>query len=175
MDDGQLPRGKEGGSVINLPSGETFQVPYEGEREGDPSQTEGEIPVRKGSETLVYRIRENRIIDVTGGSKAAEEKAYFDRDPSISNVAEFAFGCNPEAVIWDNVLEDEKVGFHWAYGRSEHLGGVIGPSNFTSSETIVHQDIVYARDSPIQVTSVTLNHTAGQPVQVIHDGDYVVF
>ena len=34
MDDGFLPRGKTGDRVINLPSGETFIVPYEGEQPG---------------------------------------------------------------------------------------------------------------------------------------------
>ena len=76
--------------------------------------------------------------------------------------------------MWDNVLEDEKAGFHWAFGRSEHLGGEIGPDAFLSPKTIVHQDIVYARESPIQVTSVVLSGQGGQ-TEVIASGDYVVF
>jgi hypothetical protein len=36
VDDGYLPRFKPGDRVINLPSGETFIVPYEGERSGEP-------------------------------------------------------------------------------------------------------------------------------------------
>ncbi len=111
MDDGQLPRGKAGGGVINLPSGESFLVPYEGEREGEPSRTEGEIPVQEGDERVVFEVRGNRVVDVKGGTRAGEIKAYFDRDPARANIAEFAFGCNPEAVVWDNVLEDEKAGF----------------------------------------------------------------
>ena len=173
MDDGQLPRGKVG-RVINLPSGESFQVPYEGEIEGDVSGTGGEVPVTDGNETLVYHIRENRVVDVTGGAGAGRWKSFFERDPARANIAEFAFGCNPEAVVWDNVLEDEKAGFHWAYGRSEHLGGQIGPGRFVGQDTIVHQDIVYAPDSPIQVASVKLTGSSGE-VEVIRDGDYTVF
>jgi len=174
MDDGQLPRGKAD-PVINLPSGESFQVPYEGERAGDPSQTAGEVPVRVGEELIVYRIEANRIIDVIGGPEANKSRAYFQHDASRSNVAEFAFGCNPGAVVWGNVLEDEKAGFHWAYGRSEHLGGSVGPSDFNRPETIVHVDIVYASESPIQVGSAVLNREDGDSVEVIRDGDYVVF
>ena len=73
------------------------------------------------------------------------------------------------------MLEDEKAGFHWAHGRSEHLGGSIGPSEFESPETIVHQDIVYARDSSIQVRSAVLNGIDVGQVEVIRDGDYLVF
>jgi leucyl aminopeptidase (aminopeptidase T) len=179
-DDGQLPRGKPD-PVINLPSGETFQVPYEGELEGDPSLTSGEVPVqvghrdRVGDEMIVYRVEANRIVDVVGGKQADGSRAYFERDPSRGNIAEFAFGCNPEAVVWGNVLEDEKAGFHWAYGRSEPLGGSVGPSSFKSPETIVHEDIVYAKDSPIQVRSAVLNAINGEQIEVIRDGDYLVF
>jgi hypothetical protein len=173
MDDGQLPRDKVG-RVINLPSGESFQVPYEGEIGGDASETEGEVPVPDGGDTLIYHIRENRVQNVSGGQNAASWKSYFEQDRSRSNIAEFAFGCNPEAVVWDNVLEDEKAGFHWAYGRSEHLGGTVGPADFKGPDTIVHQDIVYAPDSPIQVVSVKLIGPEGA-VEVIRDGTYSVF
>jgi hypothetical protein len=170
MDDGQLPRGRAGGSVINLPSGESFQVPLE----GNGSLTQGEIPVREGDEDVVYVVEENRIVDVRGGPAAGRTRSYFGEDPARGNIAEFAFGCNPLAVVWDNVLEDEKAGFHWAFGRSEHLGGEIGPDAFLSPKTIVHQDIVYARESPIQVTSVVLSGQ-GRQTEVIASGDYVVF
>ena len=30
------------------------------------------------------------------------------------------------AEVTGCVLEDEKAGFHWAFGRSDHLGGVVG-------------------------------------------------
>lgn len=50
VDDGILPRFKPGDRVINLPSGETFIAPYEGEQAGSRSQTAGSIPVRQGPE-----------------------------------------------------------------------------------------------------------------------------
>tara|TARA_A100001037_G_scaffold302852_1_gene335482 strand:+ start:1037 stop:2098 length:1062 start_codon:yes stop_codon:yes gene_type:complete len=172
MDDGQLPRDKEG-RVINLPSGESFLVPYEGEREGEASRTEGEIPVLDGDRAHIYSVSENRIVGV-GGDGADTMNAYFAEDPARANIAEFAFGCNPDAVVWGNVLEDEKAGFHWAYGRSEHLDGTVGPGAFKGPETIVHQDIVYARECPIQVASVVLSGDAGD-VEVIREGEYTLF
>jgi leucyl aminopeptidase (aminopeptidase T) len=158
-----------------LPSGESFKVPYEGDREGEPSLTAGEIPVQEGDEVVVFRVEANRIVEVTGSGPAAERLgAYFGVDPARGNIAEFAMGCNPMAVVWGNVLEDEKAGFHWAYGRSEHLGGTVGPDEFLSPDTIVHEDIVYASDSPLQVTSLVLVSAEGKEREVIRGGEYLI-
>lgn len=175
MDDGQLPRGKGGFPIINLPSGESFQVPYEGEREGIASRTEGEIPVAFGTDQVLFQVEKNRIVTVSGDEpKAGELRSFFDVDPMRRNIAELALGCNSKAVVWGNVLEDEKAGFHWAYGRSEHLGGVVAPEDFSSPENIEHQDIVYAKDSPIQVASLVLLGDNGEEQEVIKDGDYLI-
>ncbi|MDA0710569.1 MAG: aminopeptidase [bacterium] len=175
MDDGQLPRGKAGFPIINLPSGESFQVPYEGEREGEPSLTAGEIPVAYGSDRVLFHVDQNRIVTVSGDEpKAGALRAFFDVDPMRRNIAELALGCNAQAVVWGNVLEDEKAGFHWAYGRSEHLGGVVGPDDFASPDNIEHQDIVYANDSPIQVASLVLTDAMGHNRMVIEDGEYLI-
>lgn len=176
-DDGYLHRDKADEiAVINLPSGETFEVPYEGEKEGDPSRTEGELPVAEGGDTVVFRVDRNRIVEVVGGGEAAHHyRGYFGEDPARANIAELAFGCNDRAEVTGNVLEDEKAGFHWAYGRSDHLGGVIGLDAFKSPDTVVHQDIVYAKTSPISVTRADLVSAGGDRTTVIRDGEYVLW
>ena len=60
-----------------------------------------------------------------------------------------AIGCNDKAVVTGNVLEDEKAGFHWAYGRSEFLGGTVDPKEFSAPDKVLHLDIVYAKGNPI--------------------------
>lgn len=171
MDDGQLPRRKQGKRIINLPSGESFKVPYEGEKAGWLSETNGEVPVALDDARVLFQIERNRIVNVTGEEPAAGNlRVFFEVDPMRRNIAELAVGCNANAVVWGNVLEDEKAGFHWAYGRSEHLGGVIAPEDFAGPEFIVHQDIVYAQDSPIQVTSLILTDGEGETHPVIVDG-----
>jgi len=175
VDDGYLPRFKPGDRIINLPSGETFVVPYEGEKPGEPSRTAGELPVSLEGERVVLTVRENRIRQVEGaGPGAAELRAFFAADPARSNIAEVAFGCNDQAVVTGNVLEDEKAGFHWAYGRSDHLGGVVGVKAFLAPGNVVHQDIVYAKGSPIQIAAAVVIGPAGRR-EVIRDGAYVVF
>jgi hypothetical protein len=175
VDDGSLPRHKPGDRVINLPSGETFVVPYEGERDGVASATAGEIPVRAGDELVVFTVVANRIVKVEGGGEAAKRyRELFAADPARANVAEVAFGCNEWAEVTGNVLEDEKAGFHWAYGRSDHLGGTVSPAAFVAPRTVLHQDIVYARGNPIQVAEAALVRPEGTVV-VLRDGRYVVF
>jgi len=176
-DDGYLHRDKSDDiPVINLPSGESFKVPYEGEKPGDPSRTEGEIPVSEEGETVVFVVKENRIVDAAGeGEVAARYRKYFEDDPARGNIAELAFGCNDRAEVTGNVLEDEKAGFHWAFGRSDHLGGVVGLDAFKNAETVIHQDIVYARGNPITIARADLVATGGERTTVIRDGDYVLW
>jgi leucyl aminopeptidase (aminopeptidase T) len=176
VDDGFLPRNKPGDRVINLPSGETFIVPYEGERAGVPSLTSGGIPVREGPELMIMRIEGNRITRLEGnGDRARTLRAFFAADSARTNVAEVAFGCNEWAEVTGNVLEDEKAGFHWAYGRSEHLGGTVGVQAFIQPETVIHQDIVYAKGNPIQVAEAATVYPDGARTRVIRNGNYVVF
>lgn len=174
-DDGFLPRDKQGDRIINLPSGETFIVPYEGERPDEPSRTAGILPVQIGADLARLRVEANRVVAVEGdGELVARLTMVFAADPARRNVAEVAFGCNDRARVWGNVLEDEKAGFHWAYGRSDHLGGTVGVATFSSPAMVVHQDIVYAAGNPIQVLEASVLRD-GQVLTVMHGGEYVVF
>lgn len=176
-DDGYLHRDKSDDiPVINLPSGETFQVPYEGERDGEPSRTRGELPVRDDRGTAVFRVEANRVVSVGGDSDAAGRwERYFRDDPVRGNIAEVAFGCNDRARVTGNVLEDEKAGFHWAFGRSDHLGGTVGIDRFRSPETVVHQDIVYAKGSPIEIVRADLVAEDGARTTVLRGGRYTLW
>ena len=175
MDDGFLPRGKEGDRIINLPSGETFIVPYEGEHEAVPSWTAGTIPVIEDEELVLFHVVANSVVVIEGeGPVASRYAAFFDADPARANIAEVAFGVNDKAEVTGQVLEDEKAGFHWAFGRSDHLGGVVGVEDFESPDNVVHQDIVYAKGNPIQVERAVVIHPDGRQVVVIDEGDYKI-
>jgi leucyl aminopeptidase (aminopeptidase T) len=174
-DDGQCTRDKEGFRLINLPSGEAFIVPYEGERAGEPSRSAGVIPVSWKGETALLHVRHNRIEDLEGGAYADRLRAHFEVDPARRNVAELGLGCNDAAVVMGSVLEDEKAGFHWAYGRSEHLGGVVGPDAFRDPAHVVHHDIVYADGCPITVHDLTLVYADGRRESILHNNRYTLW
>jgi hypothetical protein len=172
-DDGMLPpdAGKDADRLRNLPSGEVGVCPNEA---GD-SRTAGEIPAVLGSEDIVFIVKNNKIVDVTGTGPIAERmRAGFRREPALCNIAEVAIGCNDKAAVTGNVLEDEKAGFHWAYGRSEFLGGTVGPRHFSSPERVCHQDIVYAKGNPVVCRRFDFVFPDGSRQTAIADGALIV-
>jgi len=154
------------GQFINFPSGEGCKAPYEATSEESykfgKSNTEGILPVSYDEEIVKYIIKNNRIVEVIGNSRKAEEmRIFFAENDSRRNIAELGIGCNPKAVITGNVLEDEKVGLHIAYGMSSHLGGKI--------KSDVHQDICYSKGCPVEGTTLTLVNSDGSKTKLIRD------
>jgi hypothetical protein len=148
QDDGRLHPGAGKGALRfrNLPSGEVCVVPKEGPHSG----TAGRIAVDYEGQPAVFVVEHNQVVDVRGeGPMAATMRQEFRDEPAMCNIAEVAIGCNDKAVVTGNVLEDEKAGFHWAYGRSDHLGGTVGPKDFSAPDKVVHWDTVYAKGNPI--------------------------
>jgi len=148
IDDGILhpERAHSHDALSNLPAGEVFCVP----NENDDSKTEGELPDVIGGQEIVYIVEHNKIIGVRGEGPDAERlRKEFAEDPGRRNIAEFAIGLNDKAKVTGIILEDEKAGFHWAYGRSDHFGGKVGIPQFNSVENVIHMDVVYAKESPI--------------------------
>jgi hypothetical protein len=167
------------GVAGNLPSGEAYIVPYEGEIEGDPSRTQGVMPVQFGTEIVRYRIERNTALEVISqGAKSREEAALLAKEPAYGNIAELglgvlsAFGIKPIGEI----LLDEKLGLHIAFGRSEHFGGQVGPAQFSSHDAVIHIDRVYVPETQpdVKVVSVDLNLTGGTTVPLIRQGEYSV-
>lgn len=170
IDDGILHPERAGSDLAlsNLPAGEVFCVPNENEDSG----TEGELPEKIGEKIAVYVIKNNRVTDVRGEGAAVEElRRKFREDPAWRNIAEFAVGLNDKARVTGIVLEDEKAGFHWAYGRSDHFGGKIGVEDFISPENVVHMDIVYAKGNPIVCSKLDLIFPDNSRQTLIIDGE----
>jgi len=165
------------GVAGNLPSGESYVVPYEGEVEGDPSRSAGVLPVQFGTEVVRYRIERNRAVEVlTRGPESDREASLLAREPAYANLAELglgvlaAFGVKPVGAV----LLDEKLGLHIAFGRSEHFGGQVGPSAFSSPEAVVHIDRVYVPETQPDVVprSVDILLDDGTTVALMRDGEF---
>ncbi len=159
----------EYGMGINFPSGEACTTAYEATKdeieEFGESKTKGIWPAEYDDELVRYVVENNRIVDVIGEGKQADEKrAFFEENDTRRNLAELGIGCNPEAVVTGNVLEDEKVGgLHIAYGMSAHLGGKV--------KSDVHQDICYPKDAPIQAKTLTLINEDGSKTEIIKEAE----
>ncbi|MDR1463359.1 MAG: hypothetical protein LBI68_09545 [Azoarcus sp.] len=170
---GLLPKPGAG----NLPSGEAYIVPFEGETE--PSRSAGVLPVQFGEEIVLYRIESNKAVEVlTQGTVSAQEAEKLREEPAYGNIAELglgvlaAFGIKPVG----KVLLDEKLGAHIAFGRSDHFGGQVGPKDFSSPDTVIHIDRVYVSDMQpnVAVKRLDLIMGDGSSLALMRDGGYVV-
>ena len=165
------------GVAGNLPSGEAYIVPYEGERNGDPSRSEGVLPVQFGSEIVRYEIVANQAARVvSSGPESVREAALLATEPAYANLAELglgvlaAFGVKPVGAV----LLDEKLGLHIAFGRSEHFGGQVGPGAFSSPDAVVHIDRVYVKETQpdVAAVSVDLRFEDGTSVALMREGEF---
>jgi leucyl aminopeptidase (aminopeptidase T) len=172
VDDGHLPSTAPPPRLINLPSGEAYVAAYEGER-NTASVTSGILPVPWHDRIVRVRVNQNRVEEVIGDDASARGlREFLFADPGRRNVAELGLGCNPSAQVTGNVLEDEKAGPHIALGRSEHLGGTIGPNAFSHPAHVWHEDFVYARGCPVQIDHLNLVDSDGRSELLFAQGSY---
>jgi hypothetical protein len=169
----------EPGMVGNLPSGEAYVVPYEGEILGDASRTAGELPVELDGEVVVYEITSNRATKVLSeGPRAAEQAAALQAEPAYGNLAELGLGVLGGFGVMPcgEVLLDEKLGLHIAFGRSDHFGGQVGAKDFTRPEAVVHIDRVYvhALQPRVSIALAALELGGGRVVPLIRNDAWVV-
>ncbi len=117
----------EPGTFGNLPSGEAYLMPREGEAEG--------VYVVDGSLAGIGRITDEPVritvekgmaVRIEGGEQAQLfEKTIRKIGPMARNLAELGVGTNDMAEIKGTVLEDEKVlgTVHLALGNNISMGG----------------------------------------------------
>jgi len=167
------------GTAGNLPSGECYIVPYEGERE-EPSTSQGILPVQFEEEIVLYRIEKNKAAEVlSGGAFSDVERKKITEEPAYSNIAEIGFGVLKDFGIKPvgELLLDEKLGLHIAFGRSDHFGGAVGVKDFTSSDKVVHIDRIYIPETQgrVNVDKVTLSSSDGTPKILMQNRAYTLF
>lgn len=167
------------GTAGNLPSGEAYIVPYEGDA-GEASRTEGTLPVEIDGEVVIFSIRANRAVEVAGaGPQAHAERAHLVAEPAYGNLAELGFGVLADFGLEPigEILLDEKLGLHIAFGRSDHFGGAVGPGDFSSAAAVIHLDRIYIPQAQPRVTGreVTLGYSDGRSETIMANGAYTIF
>ena len=104
--------------------------------------------------------------------------ALLAKEPAYGNLAELglgvlsAFGINPIGEI----LLDEKLGLHLAFGRSDHFGGQVGPAQFSGPEAVIHIDRVYVPETQpdVKVRALDLKMADGEVRALIRNGTYAM-
>jgi len=168
----------QAGMVGNFPSGETYIVPYEGEK-GESSTSAGTLPVQIGNQIIFYEIEQNIARRVSGRGEIAEsEQNFLEAEPAYGNIAELGLGVLREFGIKPigEILLDEKLGLHIAFGRSDHFGGMIGPEHFHNRNRVIHLDRIFIPEIQprISVQELTL-YSATQKETIISNDRYTLF
>jgi len=163
----------------NLPSGEAYIVPYEGEA-GAASRTVGILPVEIDGEVVLFDVRGNRAVRAKGRGRAARaERAHLAQEPAYGNMAELGFGVLGDFGLEPigEILLDEKLGLHVAFGRSDHFGGIVGPKDFSSPAAVIHLDRIYIPQvmPRVAVRLLALAYPGGRTETIIADGAYLIF
>lgn len=167
------------GIAGNLPSGESYIVPYEGEK-GEKSLSSGMLPVQFKDEVVLYNIKENKAVAVLSkGPFSDKEKTKIKQEPAYSNIAEIGFGILKDFGIKpvNEILIDEKLGLHIAFGRSDHFGGAVGVDDFSSPDTVEHTDRIYIPETQplIHVDKVSLKKNDESEEIIMENNGYLVW
>ncbi|MDD8018194.1 MAG: aminopeptidase [Bacteroidota bacterium] len=118
----------EKGQSGNLPTGEAYLAPLEGQSNG--------VVVVDGSMAMVGMVKTPiRIVvkdgyatEINGGVEADQFKKLLEpHGKDAYTVAEFGIGTNDKAMITGKIIEDEKVmgTIHIAFGDNKSMGGSV--------------------------------------------------
>ena len=119
---------REKGTGGNLPTGEAFLAPLEGESEGILVVDGSMAALGKVTRPLRIVVKKGYGEEVTGGPEAEKLLRIWEEKGRLArNVAEFGIGTNDKAVISGVILEDEKVmgTIHVAFGDNISMGGSV--------------------------------------------------
>jgi leucyl aminopeptidase (aminopeptidase T) len=119
---------REAGQWGNLPSGEAYLRPEEGETRGTIVVDGALAGIGTLEEPVRITVEKGMAVDVGGGEQARLFAAQLDQaGPLARNVAELGVGTNDKAILTGKILEDEKVlgTVHIAFGNNASMGGTV--------------------------------------------------
>jgi leucyl aminopeptidase (aminopeptidase T) len=114
------------GAFGNLPAGEAYLAPLEGESHGTMVIEWG--PTAKLQSPLTLTIADGKVVRIEGDDPLRQRlEAKFSENPNCRNLAELGIGTNDKASRPDNVLEAEKIlgTIHLALGDNTGFGGMV--------------------------------------------------
>lgn len=158
------------GDIANLPAGEVYFV---------PAGAEGLMPMKFEDEAgtiALFRVKGGGIVgleELVQGDREEVERflSVVRYDPNAGRITELGLGT--QSLPWAGTdIQDEKIlgTAHLATGRSDHLGGGIGPASFRDRRNAVHNDVLYTpvKTPEIDLARVTLSRGGEEIVVVEH-------
>lgn len=119
---------KNKGDSGNLPSGEVYLAPWEGQSNGRVVIDGSMAGLGMLEEPITVKVVDGYAEEVTGGHQAEKLIQIFEKSGRDARaVAEFGIGTNYKAILTGMILEDEKVfgTIHIAFGNNLTMGGNI--------------------------------------------------
>ena len=119
---------REKGLWGNLPTGEAYLAPLEGESQGIVVVDGSMASVGVVREPISIQVKDGYATDVSGGAEAKRLIELLEpHGKDGRNVAEFGIGTNDKAILTGLILEDEKVmgTIHIAFGDNKSMGGSV--------------------------------------------------
>ena len=156
------------GDIANLPAGEVYFV---------PAGAEGVMPMKFEDEAgtiALFRVEGGGITgleEFVEGDREEVERflSVVEFDPNAGRITELGLGT--QSLPWAGTdIQDEKIlgTAHLATGRSDHLGGDIGPASFRDRKNAVHNDVLYTpvKTPEIDLARVTVSR-GGEEIAVV--------
>ena len=119
---------REKGAWGNLPTGEAYLAPLEGQSNGVIVVDGSMAGIGMLSQPIRIAVRDGYAEDITGGPEAERLIALLEpHGRDARTVAEFGIGTNDRATLTGVILEDEKVmgTIHIAFGDNKSMGGSV--------------------------------------------------
>lgn len=119
---------REKGLFGNLPTGESYLAPLEGQSNGLVVVDGSMASVGMVDRPIRIVVKDGYATDITGGESARRLVALLEpHGKDGRTVAEFGIGTNDKAILTGVILEDEKVmgTIHIAFGDNKSMGGSV--------------------------------------------------
>jgi aminopeptidase len=119
---------REKGQWGNLPTGEAYLAPLEGQSQGIVVVDGSMAGVGMTGTPIRITVRDGYAEEISGGDEAARLRALLaPHGRDARTLAEFGIGTNDRAILTGVILEDEKVmgTIHIAFGDNKSMGGSV--------------------------------------------------
>jgi aminopeptidase len=141
---------RERGQWGNLPTGEAYIAPREGESHGVVVVDGSMAGVGVTATPIRIEVEAGYATAITGGAEADRLVALLEpHGRDARNLAEFGLGTNDRAILTGVILEDEKVmgTIHIAFGDNKSMGGSVGVASHLDG--LVTRPTVWFDDRPV--------------------------
>lgn len=151
--------------IANLPAGEVYYVPTNGE---------GHFPMKFEDGSIgLLKVEGARVVEATFIQGNQETIEAFDRrvkvDKATGFLGELGFGTELYPIANHDIQDEKAFGtFHVATGRNDHLGGDITTDKFQDKNNATHDDILFSPHKTPEIDAPTVRLYRDGQVHILY-------